>query len=48
MDTLVSVILAAGKGTRMKSGLVKVLHTIAGIPMLAYPLRAAQELGCSR
>ena len=48
MDNLVSVILAAGKGTRMKSGLVKVLHTIAGIPMLAYPIRAAQEVGCSR
>ena len=28
------VILAAGKGTRMKSALPKVLHPIAGVPMV--------------
>jgi bifunctional UDP-N-acetylglucosamine pyrophosphorylase/glucosamine-1-phosphate N-acetyltransferase len=38
---LAVVILAAGQGKRMKSGLVKVLHEVAGRPMLAYPL----ELG---
>jgi bifunctional UDP-N-acetylglucosamine pyrophosphorylase / glucosamine-1-phosphate N-acetyltransferase len=39
------VILAAGQGTRMKSGLAKVLHPIAGRPMLGYPLAAAEALG---
>jgi bifunctional UDP-N-acetylglucosamine pyrophosphorylase/glucosamine-1-phosphate N-acetyltransferase len=42
------VILAAGQGTRMKSGLAKVLHPIAGRPMLGYPLAAAEALGPSR
>ena len=37
-------ILAAGQGTRMKSGLAKVLHPIAGRPMLGYPLAAAEAL----
>ena len=35
MSELVAVILAAGKGTRMKSKLPKVLHKIGGKPMLA-------------
>ena len=38
------VILAAGQGTRMKSDLPKVLHTIAGAPMLAHALRAGEAL----
>ena len=38
------VILAAGKGTRMKSALPKVLHQIAGKPMIEYVLRAAAPL----
>jgi bifunctional UDP-N-acetylglucosamine pyrophosphorylase / glucosamine-1-phosphate N-acetyltransferase len=38
------VILAAGKGTRMKSDLHKVLHPIAGRPMLAYLLASVDEL----
>lgn len=41
---LATVILAAGRGTRMKSRLAKVLHRIAGRPMLAYPLAAAETL----
>jgi bifunctional UDP-N-acetylglucosamine pyrophosphorylase / glucosamine-1-phosphate N-acetyltransferase len=41
-----AVILAAGKGTRMKSELPKVLHQVAGLPMAAYPARLARELGC--
>ncbi len=37
-DDLSTVILAAGKGTRMKSDLVKVLHPLLGVPMLSYPI----------
>jgi bifunctional UDP-N-acetylglucosamine pyrophosphorylase / glucosamine-1-phosphate N-acetyltransferase len=38
------VILAAGKGTRMKSSSPKVLHRVAGKPMIAYVLEAARAL----
>lgn len=38
------VILAAGQGTRMKSRIPKVLHSIAGRPMIDYVLRAAESL----
>lgn len=43
METAV-IILAAGKGTRMKSDLPKVLHPIAGKPMLWHVIKAAQSL----
>ena len=36
-----SVILAAGQGTRMKSSLPKVLHTLLGVPIIDYTLEAA-------
>ena len=39
-----AVILAAGKGTRFKSDLPKVLHKILGKPMLWYVVKAAKEL----
>ncbi|MFK5927055.1 MAG: bifunctional UDP-N-acetylglucosamine diphosphorylase/glucosamine-1-phosphate N-acetyltransferase GlmU [Desulfuromusa sp.] len=42
---LAAVILAAGKGTRMRSALPKVLHPICGQPMLYYPLEAARQAG---
>ncbi len=45
MLPLASIVLAAGKGTRMKSGLIKVLHPIAGLPMIAWPVAAAREAG---
>ena len=48
MSELAVVILAAGKGTRMKSDLVKVLHPIAGSPMLSYSLDLARSLRPSR
>jgi len=38
------VILAAGQGTRMKSALPKVLHPVAGQPMVEHVLRAAGTL----
>lgn len=41
-----AVVLAAGQGTRMKSTLPKVLHAVAGRPLVHYPVRAALEAGC--
>ncbi len=45
---LAIVTLAAGKGTRMKSNLHKVLHPIAGRPMLEHLLASAAELNPAR
>jgi bifunctional UDP-N-acetylglucosamine pyrophosphorylase/glucosamine-1-phosphate N-acetyltransferase len=45
MKDVTAVILAAGMGTRMKSPLPKVLHRIAGRPLIEFPVRAALELG---
>ena len=47
MSDLHVVVLAAGKGTRMKSELPKVLHRISGLPLLDYVLRAADGLNPS-
>ncbi|MEA3521346.1 MAG: bifunctional UDP-N-acetylglucosamine diphosphorylase/glucosamine-1-phosphate N-acetyltransferase GlmU [Campylobacterota bacterium] len=38
------VILAAGKGSRMKSDMAKVLHPISGKPMLFHIIKASQEI----
>lgn len=38
------IVLAAGKGTRMKSALPKPLHKVAGLPMIKHVLRAAEAL----
>lgn len=40
-----AVILAAGKGTRLKSELPKVLHEVCGRPMLAYVFDACRAVG---
>ncbi len=48
MSDLVAVVLAAGKGTRMKSALPKVLHKVAGKSMLGHVLDAAREAGAKR
>ena len=42
------IILAAGKGKRMKSMLPKVLHQVSGNPMLFYPLNLARSIGAYR
>lgn len=44
MNKLSIIILAAGKGTRMKSNTVKVLHPLAGLPMISYPVQIARAL----
>jgi len=41
LEGVATIILAAGKGTRMKSETVKVLHPILGLPMLSYPIDLA-------
>ncbi|MBR2732967.1 MAG: NTP transferase domain-containing protein, partial [Selenomonadaceae bacterium] len=45
---LETLILAAGKGTRMKSKLPKVLHKVGGKPMLQHVIDAAKRAGSSR
>ncbi len=45
---LTVVILAAGQGTRMKSSLPKVLHPIAGKPMLERVIETAENLGAQK
>src|SRR5215217_4367074 len=39
-----AVVLAAGKGTRMKSNRAKVLHTLCGVPMINYVIEATRPL----
>jgi UDP-N-acetylglucosamine diphosphorylase/glucosamine-1-phosphate N-acetyltransferase len=43
-----ALILAAGKGTRMKSDIAKVLHELRGKPLLHYSLVAAKEAGAEK
>lgn len=43
-----SIVLAAGKGTRMKSAVSKVLHDFAGRKIVFFPVRAAIERGAAR
>ena len=48
MEKATAIILAAGKGTRMKSSLPKVLHKVCGKPMIEHVLTAAEEAGVDR
>jgi len=43
-----ALIMAAGRGTRMKSALPKVLHPVCGRPMIAWPVLAARNAGIER
>lgn len=43
-----ALVLAAGEGTRMRSGLPKVAHRVLGVPMVSLVLAAAREAGIER
>ena len=40
--TCLAIVLAAGEGTRMRSAMPKVMHPVAGLPMLGHVLAAAE------
>ncbi|MBO0767587.1 MAG: bifunctional UDP-N-acetylglucosamine diphosphorylase/glucosamine-1-phosphate N-acetyltransferase GlmU [Solirubrobacterales bacterium] len=48
MSAPVVVILAAGKGTRMRSSVPKLLHPICGRPMIGWPVAVARASGAAK
>ncbi|HEX3598066.1 MAG TPA: NTP transferase domain-containing protein, partial [Polyangiaceae bacterium] len=48
MDRVAAIVLAGGQGKRMKSRLPKVLHPVAGRPLVHYPIAAAVAAGAER
>jgi bifunctional UDP-N-acetylglucosamine pyrophosphorylase/glucosamine-1-phosphate N-acetyltransferase len=46
MEITTAIVLAAGQGTRMKSALPKVMHTICGLPIVHFGVQAALDAGC--
>src|SRR5215210_2413762 len=44
----IAVVLAAGKGTRMRSAMPKVLHSAAGRPLLSWVIDTARAAGCEK
>lgn len=48
MSARAAIILAAGKGTRMKSALPKVMHKVAGRAMIDWSIALARACGCER
>lgn len=48
MSALITVILAAGYGKRMKSKLPKVLHQVSGVPMVQHVVDLAKQVGSDR
>lgn len=47
-ESLSAIVLAAGKGTRMKSDLPKVCHEVGGRPMVCAVVDACLDAGCAR
>ena len=47
-DTFAAIVLAAGLGTRMESDVPKVLHRLAGRPMIAHLMASLAEAGVAR
>jgi bifunctional UDP-N-acetylglucosamine pyrophosphorylase/glucosamine-1-phosphate N-acetyltransferase len=47
-DGLITVVMAAGKGTRMRSDLAKVLHPLCGRPMVHFVVETALAIGSDR
>ena len=45
MRPFAAIVLAAGQGTRMNSDLAKVLHPMAGEPLLGHVLASLDQLG---
>ena len=48
MGNRMAIVLAAGKGTRMRSDLYKVLHTVCGLPMVEHVIRAVKQSGVTQ
>ena len=48
MSSPLVLVMAAGKGTRMRSSLPKMLHPVCGRAMVAWPILAAREAGAGR
>lgn len=48
MTELLSIVLAAGEGTRMRSSTPKVLHPVGGLPIIGHVVRAAMTGGSSK
>ena len=48
MQNITAVILAAGKGVRMKSALPKVLHKLCGKPLIYYIIKEVKKAGIER
>ena len=48
MTELLSIILAAGEGTRMRSATPKVLHQVGGLSIVGHVVNAAMAAGSSR
>jgi bifunctional UDP-N-acetylglucosamine pyrophosphorylase/glucosamine-1-phosphate N-acetyltransferase len=46
MNSTTAIVLAAGQGTRMKSALPKVMHTVSGLPIVHHGIQAALDAGC--